>query len=87
VRKQIRDFFIFIAFLFLNFKLPFSRNAQKRDKKIEQNNRGREKNGGKKATFCVMSADGLFGGNIIAFFYSPCHETPKNAIKKSMKKK
>jgi hypothetical protein len=36
------------------------RNAQKRDKKIEQNNRGRKKKEGEKTTFFVMSPRWIF---------------------------
>jgi hypothetical protein len=62
-------------FFYRIFLLPLFRNAQKRDKKTEQNNRGREKKRGKKAQmfFCV-------------FLNSPCYATPKNAIKKSINK-
>jgi hypothetical protein len=39
-----------------------------------------------KATFFVMSPDDFFGEQIEAFLSSPCYETPKNAIKQSLKK-
>jgi hypothetical protein len=59
-----------VVFVYRVFDLPLFRNAQKRDKKIEQNNRGRKKNGGKKATFFVMSPDGFF------LFFSRVFELP-----------
>jgi hypothetical protein len=50
----------FPCFFYRAFELPLLRNARKRDKNIKQNNRGRKKNGGKKATFFVMSPDRFF---------------------------
>jgi hypothetical protein len=57
------------------------RNAQKRDKKIQakQPRERRKKGGGKKATFFVISPDDFLFA--FAFFYPPCYETLKNAIK------
>jgi hypothetical protein len=36
----------------------------------------------KKATFFVMSPDGLFRNSFSWFFNSPCYETPKKRVKK-----
>jgi hypothetical protein len=62
------------------------RNAQKRDKKISnQTTEGQKqnKNGRKKATFFVMSPDGIFRKTIfLVFLNSPCYETPKKRVKK-----
>jgi hypothetical protein len=57
------------------------RNAKKRDKKIEQNNRGkRKKTEGKKATLFVMS--------VFVFFLTPLvTKRPKVRLEKSRKNK
>jgi hypothetical protein len=48
----------FPRFFYRVFELSLLRSAQKRDKKIEQNNRVRgKKKEGKKATFFMMSPD------------------------------
>jgi hypothetical protein len=64
------------------------RNAQKRDKKIEQNNRGlNKKNGGKKShIFCDEPRWTSSKKVLIAFLNSPCYETPKTRLKKIDKK-
>jgi hypothetical protein len=65
------------------------RNAQKRDKKIEQNNRGRKQKqngGGEKNIFCEPRTN-FVEKVFIVLLNSPCYETPKNAIKKIEAKK
>jgi hypothetical protein len=60
------------------------RNAQKRDKTIEQNQpREREKKTeGKKNAFFVMSPDGLFWKkSFFVFLNSPCYEKIDKKIK------
>jgi hypothetical protein len=52
---------IFARFFLWRFELPFSRNAQKRDKKNRTKQpREKKKTEEKKAAFFVMSRDGLF---------------------------
>jgi hypothetical protein len=59
---------IFARFFYRVFELPLLQNAQKRDKKIEPNNRGRKekKTDGKKNIF-VMSQMDFFGKKIRVF--------------------
>jgi hypothetical protein len=62
-----------------------SRKAQKRDKTIEQNDRGRKnKTEGKKAAFFVMSPDELFWNFCFRAFKLPLL---RNAQKRDGKKK
>jgi hypothetical protein len=77
--------FFFIAFL----NSPCYETPKNAIKQIEQNNRGREKKNRKqktKATSFVMSPDGFLWIFVFVFLNPPCYETPKNAIKKSIKK-
>jgi hypothetical protein len=74
--------FVLIAFFLtpLVTKRPKTRFKKKNAPNAKQ---PREK---KKPHF-FMSPDGFFRKKIIAFLNSPCHETPKNSIKKIDEKK
>jgi hypothetical protein len=81
LRKNFRDFFN------RDFELPLLRNAQKRAKEIEQNNRGREKKtDGKKDAFFVMTQKEFFDCFWSCFELPVVRNAQKNATKKVHKR-
>jgi hypothetical protein len=71
------------------FELPLLRNAQKRDKKTEQNNRGREKkNGGGKSRIFCDEPRWIFLNFFFRVFELPLlRNAQKTPLKKSIKNK